>query len=302
MKKILVIKLGALGDFVQAVSTFKALRQEYPTACLHLLTTPPYEAFAKALSLFDHVYTNGRFRGIQEYLHLRTQISKEKYDTIVDLQGVDRTNLLYMGLMLTRTRWIGNPPFKISPLNYHKTHPKIRFENLLLELGIFHKPKLDLTFIKLPKTKNHLDKPYIMIIAGASHEKKRWPISQYSFLIQKLIHNKIIPVIIGTSKDNLDELTKIDGVVSLIDQTNIFDIVSLSKNATAIIGNDTGPQLIAASSGAKTLTLYFGQHGKSIGGAYGEHTWDLYTKTPDELQAHDVFKTIIDMGIINSDD
>ena len=40
-ERILVIKLGALGDFIQAMGPFKAIRNQHPDARLVLLTTAP---------------------------------------------------------------------------------------------------------------------------------------------------------------------------------------------------------------------------------------------------------------------
>src|SRR5580704_2648292 len=41
--KILVIKLGALGDFVQALAAMEHIRAAHPKAHITLLTTPPFE-------------------------------------------------------------------------------------------------------------------------------------------------------------------------------------------------------------------------------------------------------------------
>ncbi|HAK62204.1 MAG TPA: ADP-heptose--LPS heptosyltransferase, partial [Alphaproteobacteria bacterium] len=40
-QRILVIKLGALGDFILAMGPFKAIRHHHAGAHITLLTTPP---------------------------------------------------------------------------------------------------------------------------------------------------------------------------------------------------------------------------------------------------------------------
>ena len=47
MKNILVIKLGALGDFIQALGQMKAIRSHNPESKIKLLTTKPFQAFAE---------------------------------------------------------------------------------------------------------------------------------------------------------------------------------------------------------------------------------------------------------------
>ena len=60
IKKILVIKLSALGDFVLALAAMKKIRQAHKRAHITLLTTPPFESLAKACPYFNAVETDGR--------------------------------------------------------------------------------------------------------------------------------------------------------------------------------------------------------------------------------------------------
>ena len=46
--RILIIKLGALGDFIQALGPFAAIRRHHADAHITLLTTDPFAAFAAA--------------------------------------------------------------------------------------------------------------------------------------------------------------------------------------------------------------------------------------------------------------
>ena len=52
-RRVLIIKLSALGDFVLALGAMRAIRAAHPKAQLTLLTTPPYEALAKATGFFQ---------------------------------------------------------------------------------------------------------------------------------------------------------------------------------------------------------------------------------------------------------
>ncbi|SVC64277.1 uncharacterized protein METZ01_LOCUS317131, partial [marine metagenome] len=49
---ILVIKLGALGDFIQACGPFKAIREHHSGAKITLLTTKPFASIAVASNYF----------------------------------------------------------------------------------------------------------------------------------------------------------------------------------------------------------------------------------------------------------
>ncbi len=69
-KKILIIKLSALGDFVLALAAMKKIREAHPDAHITLLTTPPFEALAKASPYFNAVITDGRPEGFAPWMAL----------------------------------------------------------------------------------------------------------------------------------------------------------------------------------------------------------------------------------------
>ena len=60
---ILVIKLGALGDMVQALGPMAAIRQYHSNSWITVLTTKPYAAFLRGSGLFDAVWVDMRPSG-----------------------------------------------------------------------------------------------------------------------------------------------------------------------------------------------------------------------------------------------
>ncbi|MGH6995954.1 MAG: glycosyltransferase family 9 protein, partial [Stellaceae bacterium] len=59
-ERILVIKLGALGDFVQAMGPAAAIRAHHPRARIMLLTTPAYAELGRRAPYFDDVWSDER--------------------------------------------------------------------------------------------------------------------------------------------------------------------------------------------------------------------------------------------------
>ena len=51
-----MIKLGALGDFIQACGPFRAIRDHHVGANITLLTTVPFVPLAEATGYFDIVW------------------------------------------------------------------------------------------------------------------------------------------------------------------------------------------------------------------------------------------------------
>ena len=96
-EKILVIKLSALGDFVQNFGIMRAIRAHHPTAYISILTTAPYQDLAKSSGYFDEVLIDPRpkFYQLKKWLHLKHTLNRKNFSTIYDLQINDRTALYY---------------------------------------------------------------------------------------------------------------------------------------------------------------------------------------------------------------
>ena len=58
--RILVIKLGALGDFVQAMGPAAAIRAHHRDAEITLLTSAPFATLGRAAPYFDRVWIDER--------------------------------------------------------------------------------------------------------------------------------------------------------------------------------------------------------------------------------------------------
>src|SRR5690606_685389 len=93
--RILVIKLGALGDFVQATAAFQDIRNHFPQAHITLLTTRSLLPFANHAPFFNAVLTDARlpFWNIGYLLDLRSRL--KGFDLVIDLQTNQRTGLYY---------------------------------------------------------------------------------------------------------------------------------------------------------------------------------------------------------------
>ena len=93
IRKVLVIKLSAVGDFVLALPAFERIREAHPEAKITLLTTPPFEALARSSPFFNTVEIAGRPENPAGWLALVARLRAANYDRVYDLQNSGRTNL-----------------------------------------------------------------------------------------------------------------------------------------------------------------------------------------------------------------
>lgn len=101
-KKILLIKMGAVGDLIMASSFFEAVRQNFPQAHIsHLVSdqlfptvkaNPNIDRFIPADS--DALYKGGWFSQLREVFRLISLLRKERFDLVFVLHWAWQFNLL----------------------------------------------------------------------------------------------------------------------------------------------------------------------------------------------------------------
>jgi ADP-heptose:LPS heptosyltransferase len=264
-ENILVIKLGALGDFVQALGPMKAIRSYHLDAKISLLTTKSYSEFAENSGYFDNILIDSRpkFYNLKQWLSLKKLLNSKKFTRVYDLQNNDRTGF-YFKLLNPKPEWVG-----IAKGASHRNTSLERTAGLAFE---GHKQTLSsagiedieidtMEWIKNDISHLNLKSPYALIIPGCAptRPEKRWPITNYISLCDYLIRKNIQPVLIGTNdeKTATEQIAKSNSaILNLTGKTSLFDIVPLARKATLAIGNDTGPMHLIAPTGCKTIVLF----------------------------------------------
>lgn len=265
-KNILVIKLGALGDFIQALGPMAAIRRHHPNDRTTLLTTKPFEAFARESGYFDDVILDGkpRWYEFKKWIALRDQFHAARYDRVYDLQNNDRTGLYFKLFVPPKPEWVGIAKGashqNLSP-DRTKGHA---FEGHVQTLGLAGIKNIEvdtLEWMQADLSNLNLKKPYVLIVPGSApqHPQKRWPSKQYGELAVELAKKGYQPVIIGT-KIEQEIAQKIVSVCKdaydLTGKTGLKDIVVLARGASAAIGNDTGPMHMIGPTGCPSLVLF----------------------------------------------
>ena len=265
--RVLIIKLGALGDFVQALGPMAAIRRHHPDAEITLLTTKPYAELAKASGSVDEIWLDTRPSWVQvsAWLALRRRLRTAPFDWVYDLQTSDRSSFYH------RLFWPGPYP-NFSGIATGCSHPHDnpkrdlmhtidRQREQLMAAGIDTVAEPDLSWAQADVSGLGLPESYALLVpGGASHRPgKRWPASHYGALAMWLMDRAIQPVILGTSleEDTLDRvLTLCPGARDLRDQTDFCTIAALARGAVCAVGNDTGPMHLISMAGCPTLVLY----------------------------------------------
>lgn len=281
-RRVLVIKLSALGDFVLALGAMRAIRAAHPKARITLLTTPPYEALAKATGYFQIVETDGRPEGVKATRELLKRMRAENYDIIYDLQTSGRTANYFKTLNLpfrTPPLWSGHAggaafehkdPARGSMHSIDRLGAQLEVAGIGPdETGLSWPPMPDMSFVRqslgdkpsLTPEYFSIEGPYALFIPGASAHRaaKRWPTDRFGELAYRVAEAGVTPVIIGSKAESelAQSIARAEPrAKNLVTRTSLFQIVTLAQQALFAVGNDTGPMHMAALSGCPGVALF----------------------------------------------
>lgn len=301
MKKILVIKLGALGDIFATTSAFEGIRKHHPRDHITLLTTALYENFAKQLGFFDEILLDDRARltHLKKLWKLIKTLRSKSFDRVYDLQMVDRTNLYsYLIRLGKRTEWVGTA--RGASHRYHlpkvPTYHQERLRGLLQAGGITPLPPLDLTRLSGDIKAFPVKLPYVLFAPGASaahRQTKCWPLERYAEVAVTLVNAGLTPVIVGVADEDNRIITNLcPEAIDLTGKTTVLDMITLATHADFAIGNDTGPMHIASTCLCPVLVLFFGTNDPNAGGPRGVFYRHLYAREKEMLPSATVLQLI----------
>lgn len=261
-RRILVIKLAALGDFVQAFGPFAAIRAHHPRDEITLLTTPPYEELARRSPWFDRIWTDGRpaWADLPGLWRLARRLRGAGFARVYDLQTSGRSS---------RYRWMLGGGVEWSGIAWGASHPHAnpgrdhmhtleRQREQLEMAGIHEFPAPDLGWLDTDPVQFGLPPRYALLVPGASAHRpgKRWPARHYAALAAGL--DLPVAVVGGPAERPLaaEILARARGGVDLTGRTGYAALAAVARRAAFAVGNDTGPTHLIAAMGCPTLALF----------------------------------------------
>jgi lipopolysaccharide heptosyltransferase II len=285
--KILMIKLGAVGDLVMASSFFDQARKQFPNSDITLLTGKySYESIRNNLSIdrFIRVDDKALYRGapfarIKEVLRIILDLRKENFDLAFIMHRAWPFNLLIFicGIPCRVGFSRGREGFSLTHRAVPRTSRNERenYLDLLRVLGM--EAQYEGSYYFVSEKENLQGQGFVEKLGLQEGEKliavapgggknvklempnKRWPKDYYIDLIKKL--NSEIPckiILFGSAderdliKDIRNELPQCYGATNL----SLGEVASIFKECSLFIGNDSGPLHIASAMSTPTLSFY----------------------------------------------
>ena len=311
--KILVIKPSSLGDVIHALPFLNAVKESFPTAEIDWVISKNLKGLLENNPLINDliILNKDSWKNIRrlpktlaEIASLKRQLKKNKYNFVVDLQGLLRSGLITFSTPATQKVGFADSR-EGSTLFYDKKiivdkslHAVDKCLEAAKAVGAnVKKAKFPLYVEK--KAKERIKEllgdtdEYIVMIPSSRWASKRWPAERFADVIKK---SPIPCVIAGTkgdikiSKKIIDTFNKIGGrklpgnedrVIDFCGKTDLKELIALIAGADAVVSNDSGPLHIAAALNRPAVAL-FGPTDPIKTGPYGWQTNKKLTvlKTP----------------------
>ena len=330
MKRVLIIRSGAVGDLVLTLPVLAALKKCCDGISIDMMGDPVRLALLKQCGYVDKVQSIDdrdftplfvRHASLADGLALR---NLQSYDAIIsylpDSDGVFAENLrrIAAGPVVSG---LAHPDGDDAARRMHMTHVLMK---ALISLGVdpvAEAPELRLP-LQIAKADSHRessDKSVIAVHPGSGGLAKCWPAERYVSLIECLVDRGYRPVVtFGPADDTVRRriLPRIKSREALIvDDRPLVDMAILYARCQAMIGNDSGMTHLAAAAGTPVIALFgptdpavWGPRGKQvrllwgrseIGIDVGSLTWKVpfRPRSLAEIDAETPIRTLLNLGV-----
>jgi ADP-heptose:LPS heptosyltransferase len=261
--RILVVKLGALGNVMLSLGPFATIRLHHAHARITLLTTAPFAGWLARSPWFDEVWTDDKpdWWDVLGWLRLRHRLIEGRFDRAYDLQTSSRSSR-YFQLLPRRHRpeWSG-VALGCSLLDRDPDRDRIhdidRQFGQLRQAGLARHEAVDLAWSHASLASFALPERFALLVPGSSPHRlaKRWPVERYQDLAGMLLERGLRSVVIGSMPEQ-PLARAIPGAIDLTGRTDLAQLTSLARAASVAVGNDTGPMHLFTAAGCPSIVLF----------------------------------------------
>jgi heptosyltransferase I len=276
--KILIVRLGALGDIVHALPVAAALRGRYPDAQIDWLVDIRHAAVLDFVPVISRPVTVDSRRWGASFGAVRA-LRRERYDVAVDLQGLVKSAAF--ARMSGAARVIGfaraHLREKLAAGFYSEAcdpgdvrHVVDRNLSVLGLFGITDRRRQFSIAVPEPTSSALAKIPeraagrglrgYALINPGAAWPNKRWPPAGFGEVASTLAaRHALLPVVLWGPGEQAIAAGVVDasgGTAMIAPPTGIGDILALARGARLMLSGDTGPLHLAAAVGTPVVALF----------------------------------------------
>jgi heptosyltransferase II len=266
-KKILIIRLQALGDVVITLPYLQAFRASLPFAKFHFLTREEFSDIPDNIKMFEKVYRLGggrdNKRQFMKAIPLVPLLRKENYDIVLDLQRNIVSRLLRIALHPR-----GYSEFDRFSDNSAGERNKSAIEKLRLNFISEPLPRVETRdehrgINKLDSAKYNAGNRLIVLNPAGNFVTKNWPIENYARFAYGWIEQvdrdaQFLVLGTDTLRDKALFLKKLlgDKLIALIGETTQSEAYNILQKAELVVSEDSGLMHMAWVSRIPVIALF----------------------------------------------
>lgn len=263
--RILVVRLGAMGDVIHALPAVASLKQSFPHCYLSWTIEARWAPLLAGNPFVDEIIEVDR-RSLTSLSELRRKLRSASWDFAVDFQGLLKSALV--ASIARPERIYGFHRFQVreplAALFYSRTvktgagHVVDRNLELAQGAGAFCTVK---AFpIPAGDPEGHLPAgPFVLASPLAGWTSKQWPAEYYAALADLLD----IPLVL-----NVPPGVNLPCGRAILHESGLSGLIDATRRASAVVGVDSGPMHLAAALGKSGVAI-FGPTDASRNGPYG---------------------------------
>ena len=266
--RILIIKLGALGDVMLALPHIKQICVAHPDAAITVLTAPEY---AELVSRQPGVTVRAfKRRGFLEMTRLLIWLRRQQFAVVYDLQGSLRSRI--MTRVSAAGKRIGRRPggvYTHAPAATDEMlHAFTELNRLLEYAGIERaEPRISLdagdaarqAVARWLQEHQVLDARLALVHAGSSERwlSKRWDEAHFLTLAQLLGQRGYAVIWIGGSDEQeLNQRLSSEAGLDASGEFDFMELLALGQCASFAIVNDSGPMHVLSAANIPVYAFF----------------------------------------------
>ncbi len=281
-RRIALLKPSALGDIVHSLPVLSALKDLYPNAAIDWVVNQSFEPLiaghpdlSATVPFQRAAFKTGVLKSVQYSIQFAKQLRRNRYDLVVDLQGLLRTGLMAaatgtpvrIGFANAREGSHRFYTHRIAVPDAETLHAVDRYWRVVEALGgghltkRFHVPLQPLELQAIGRDFAALPHPWMAVAPGSKWLTKRWPPAHFAALAnhaQTEFGGTVFLVGAGEDATLAGAIqTQLRGsCVDLTGKTSLPRLAALLSQADVMIANDTGPLHLAAAIGTPCIAPY----------------------------------------------
>ena len=300
--RVLIVRLGAMGDILHALPAITALRAAHPEWFIGWTVEPQWRGLlctecptppagrCPQMPLVDaiHIVPAKQWARsplapatLRDIRRVRRELREARYDIAIDLQGAVRSAVIARWARASRligedkprehaARWLFTE--RIPTSGVHVIEQAIEVANAVAGESLPFTAPLLPADESAEKDAAAITEPFVLLSPGAGWGAKRWPIDRYAEVAKQLRHegyNIAInagPGEEGIANELMYQLAGVDGITML--QPTLTELVAITRRASLVIAGDTGPLHLACALG-KPVVGIFGPTDPARNGPFG---------------------------------